>query len=1512
MDGKSLREDVMAAQGRRPLLLLFSLCLLFCLTDLVYADQYELTTPVNISQGGTIWPDCTLGCWCDEGTRLSLLGIANSEYIFDNWSGDCTGSNPSVDVIMTGPKTCFVNFSPCADTPLKKGAGYFERFLDAYRLAADGEAIKALATTLQESLRLDRSIRITLEGGYNCGYGGKPSFTLIEGQLIIVSGTATVENLILLSGAPPVITSFTADPETAIDGSSVLLSWTVADASTVSIDNNIGTVDPIAGTTVVMPPVTATYTLTATNSHGTDTSQVTVAVTHPPQISGMIPTGGMPGDIITLNGTNFDTEDISKNGVRFAGTFTNAEVVSATPESLEVIVPASALSGPVTLTNSYGTGTSTQSITIDKTMSLSPNISSLVVGSSVKFTCLISGMEQRGIEWKLNGSTTADSAFGALNQTGQYTAPATVPGAAEVAVRCSSTADPSLYKEIPFSLIAPVEVNEASALVSPSKGGSVTSHYDFVTLEIPPNALQSETEITIEPVNPGLIPATADSLNVAAVKFAPSGLQFDQPVKVVFALPGFEPPGSLLPLFYQDQEVGDVVATEENAVVDDSGLKAEALINHFSTYIIRRVVTSAAKAQATVNFESRSTLFDQFYIHHYGNFSNPMEGESVAIRVTKMSPGTGTGPFSKIVSAIPVLSGYDKLTTPLSAGPISVSSADGWEFGTIINIPTLRDCGAGETKAATLVIQPQGSSVTMNVPFTIECLNELEMSGTPYMLPNPIPPGTSLMEDPANGLIYLVMWPSQSFMFSEVNIGPGAVLSTFLGSAGNIIGGAPLRIEITGNMTISGLIRNIGSPGEKGQDGSGSDGGGAGGLPGIYHAGAGGKGGPASPDEKRGRDAYIGGSGGAGGLKWEAGSWFGFAIDAAYVIYDGIRIVSSEGTDVTAYSDLIIDYAEAREEIVKIYENDENRLNSAGKGGNTAFAPIDFFDSSNLHYPPWAGGGGGGSGKMFMDWAKDSAGAGGGGGGGGAPPLLLWIGGRLLMNPGGMIDGRGGNGGQGGNGSKNGDQAAPGGGGAGGCGARMQIVAGKGVANNGQINASGGIGGLSGELDSDGGVVLVRSSFGEVGCSGSLRLDGTLGGNQPILGGNEVFKGLRHGDWYAAAATSSDYCKYIDQGNSTRHGDLGVINYHDYEWLVDGFRTDLQVGNYGCFSLHSGLNRLSLKGTNTMADSSYSGTWIETPYWLNKSVFYYPGSDSDNDGILDQDEPYYGTSPTNPDSDGDGLKDGDEVRIYHTDPAKADTDGDGLTDGQEVNLYHTDPLKTDTDGDGLNDKMDLQLGCDPLKVDTDGDGYSDTVERDAGTNCNNALSTPCGNNILNVGEQCDGNNFPPTQDTCQKLGFYGGTLSCNSNCTISTSTCTNCGNNILNAGEQCDGNTFPTTQDTCQKLGFYEGTLSCNSNCTINTTACTNCGNNILNAGEQCDGNIFLPEKDTCQKLGYSYGGTLSCNGNCTINDNACVACSTCSDCLGQACFAGRCTGCISDDECCAPLLCTMGECRLY
>ncbi|MFT7579346.1 MAG: hypothetical protein ACI9MR_001010, partial [Myxococcota bacterium] len=88
-------------------------------------------------------------------------------------------------------------------------------------------------------------------------------------------------------------------------------------------------------------------------------------------------------------------------------------------------------------------------------------------------------------------------------------------------------------------------------------------------------------------------------------------------------------------------------------------------------------------------------------------------------------------------------------------------------------------------------------------------------------------------------------------------------------------------------------------------------------------------------------------------------------------------------------------------------------------------------------------------------------------------------------------------------------------------------------------------------------------------------------------------------------------------------------------------------------------------------------------------------NDDDGDGLDDIDEGPNNTNPLNPDTDGDGLKDGAEVNVHDTDPTNADTDEDGLEDGEEVFLHATDPKVADSDNGGVNDGTEILQGTNP-------------------------------------------------------------------------------------------------------------------------------------------------------------------------------------------------------------------------
>jgi CSLREA domain-containing protein len=97
--------------------------------------------------------------------------------------------------------------------------------------------------------------------------------------------------------------------------------------------------------------------------------------------------------------------------------------------------------------------------------------------------------------------------------------------------------------------------------------------------------------------------------------------------------------------------------------------------------------------------------------------------------------------------------------------------------------------------------------------------------------------------------------------------------------------------------------------------------------------------------------------------------------------------------------------------------------------------------------------------------------------------------------------------------------------------------------------------------------------------------------------------------------------------------------------------------------------------------------------------------DVDADHLDDAEEVVLGTDPTNPDTDGDGLLDGDEVYTTQTDPNNPDDDNDLQNDRDEIqcgsNPRDPSSMSPDNDGDHLPDCVD---------PDDDNDGHNDTVD----------------------------------------------------------------------------------------------------------------------------------------------------------------------------------------------------------
>lgn len=120
-------------------------------------------------------------------------------------------------------------------------------------------------------------------------------------------------------------------------------------------------------------------------------------------------------------------------------------------------------------------------------------------------------------------------------------------------------------------------------------------------------------------------------------------------------------------------------------------------------------------------------------------------------------------------------------------------------------------------------------------------------------------------------------------------------------------------------------------------------------------------------------------------------------------------------------------------------------------------------------------------------------------------------------------------------------------------------------------------------------------------------------------------------------------------------------------------------------------------GTSDQPNMEATATPVPTAPPTSSTAIGGGGEDVDNDGLTNAEETLYGTDPNNPDTDGDGYKDGEEVKNGYNPlgAGQLDSDNDGLTDPVERKMG-TDPFNPDTDGDGYADGAEVENGHNPL------------------------------------------------------------------------------------------------------------------------------------------------------------------------------------------------------------------------
>lgn len=153
---------------------------------------------VTISLNGI---SCTTNCSYEfePGSAVTLTATPATCQAFMGWSqGACYSSwTGACNLTISADTNVATSFS-APHSQISRTGTVYSTLQDAYNEALDGDVIKVKATSYTEGFTANRSISVTVDGGYDCNFSSKTGTTTLQGnQVNINDGTVTMMDVII-------------------------------------------------------------------------------------------------------------------------------------------------------------------------------------------------------------------------------------------------------------------------------------------------------------------------------------------------------------------------------------------------------------------------------------------------------------------------------------------------------------------------------------------------------------------------------------------------------------------------------------------------------------------------------------------------------------------------------------------------------------------------------------------------------------------------------------------------------------------------------------------------------------------------------------------------------------------------------------------------------------------------------------------------------------------------------------------------------------------------------------------------------------------------------------------------------------------------------------------------------------------------------------------------------------------------------------------------------------------